>query len=92
MSRDELIAIGFKPIPHFTVTDTLTYDLGRNRYLAFRNVGTPNEVLFIGQVNEESSNDITDLICLRNYDYDGYTTIEEVKDLLKFLKQDTNGN
>lgn len=83
--RSTLIELGFKEIPHSTITASLTYDLGRNRQLSFGSIQTPNEMLFIYEVDEKDSRKINDLVCLRNYDYDGYTNIEQIKELIKFL-------
>ena len=80
--RTDLKNIGFKEIPHFTITNALIYDLGRNRQLSFGCIGTPNEIIFICEVDSDNPKKITDLVCLRNYDYDGYTSIEEVKSII----------
>lgn len=84
--RKQLAELGFKEIPHFTVTNSLIYDLGRYRQLSFGDIGTPNEMLFLSELNEEDNRKIDELICLRNYDYDGYTTVEEVEQLINLLK------
>jgi len=82
--RNKLIEIGFKSINHFTIMNSLTYDLGRGRLLSFGSIDTPNEMLFLEQVE---NNEITDLICLRNYDYDGYTSIQDILNIISFFKQ-----
>ena len=74
-----LLKLGFKEAPHLILTNNLIYDLGRNRQLSFSCVGTPNEMLFLYELNEEDDRKIDELICLRNYDYDGYTTVEEIE-------------
>lgn len=83
--RYNLIAMGFKELLHPTITASLTYDLGRNRQLSFGSIQTPNEMLYIYEVDEKDPIKIIDLICLRNYDYDGYTSIEQIKSLITFL-------
>lgn len=85
MSRDELKELGFKEIPHFTITNSLIYDLGRERHLSIGCVGTPNEVVFICQSDHDDNKKIEDLVCVRNYDYDGYTTIEVIKNLISSI-------
>ena len=82
MTNQDLIAIGFKEVPHFTVTNSVYYDLGRNRQLSAGNVGTPNEMLWICEVVDK---EITDLICIHNWDYDGPLTIEKVKTLIQVI-------
>lgn len=81
-----LIKLGFKEVPHLILTNNLIYDLGRNRQLSFSNIGTPNEMLFLCELNKEDDRKIDELICLRNYDYDGYTTVEEIEQLINLLK------
>jgi hypothetical protein len=80
--RQELLAIGFKEISHFTVMRCLEYDLGRNRHLSFGCIGTPNEILFISEVSDTNDKEVTEVIVLRNYDYDGYTSVETVKSII----------
>ena len=83
MTNEDLISIGFKPMPHFTVMNSVVYDLGRDRQLSAGCMGTPNETLFISEPREIEDNIIIrDLVCLHNYDYDGYLTIEKVKGLI----------
>lgn len=90
MSNDDLIKLGFKPIPNFTVQNSVTYDLGRNRFLSAGSVGTPNEMIFIYEINPKDNNKVTDSICLHNYDYDGYLTEKRVLSLIGVLKNDDN--
>ena len=86
MTNEDLISIGFKPMPHYTVANSVVYDLGRDRQLSAGCVGTPNETLFIMELKEEEDNTIIcDLVCLHNYDYDGYLTIEKVKGLISLI-------
>lgn len=83
--RSTLIELGFKELPHSTITASLTYDLGRKRQLSFGSIQTPNEMLYIYEIDENDPRKITDLVCLRNFDYDGYTSIEQIKALITFL-------
>lgn len=87
ITNDDLIKIGFKSIPNFTVTNSVIYDLGRNRYLSAGDVGTPNEMVFICETDAKDKNKITDTICLHNYDYDGFITEEKVKALIESLNK-----
>ena len=74
-----------KKIPHFTVTNSYTLDIGRNRIVSVGNVGTPNEMIWLCQINDKDKNKIDDLICLRNYDYDGYTHVHTLQNLIHSL-------
>ncbi len=85
LTRDDLLNIGFKEIPHFTIMNSVVFDLGRNRFLSAGSVGTPNEMLYISEVDENEQTRITDLICLHNYDYDGYITLEKISTLISAI-------
>ncbi len=82
MTEDDLIKIGFKRIPHFTVMNSLVYDLGRRRHLSIGCVGTPNEMIFLCEADYKSEKKIDDSICVHNYDYDGYVTEERIDALI----------
>ena len=85
INNEQLKDIGFKEIPHFTITNSVIYKLGRNRHLSIGSAGTPNEMMWICSTDENDERVITDLICLHNYDYDGYLTIEKVCDLINII-------
>jgi hypothetical protein len=84
MTKEDLISIGFKEIPHYTVMGSLIFDLGRNRDLSVGCVGSPNEMIYICETSDNDSLG-RDVVIIRNYDYDGYTTIEEVKTIIKAI-------
>lgn len=86
MKRKEYLDIGFKGLPHFTVMDSLTYELGRNRYLSAACVSSPSEMVWICEHDEENKKKVTDLICVHNYDYDGYMTKEKLTMLVNALR------
>jgi hypothetical protein len=79
LTKEELIELGFKELPHKTITGSLVYDLGRDRSLSANDVGTPNEMLWI---TERTDDTITDAVCLHNYDYDGYMSLPKMEMLL----------
>ncbi len=83
--RESLIEIGFKELPHKTITNGLFYDLGRNRALSIGDISNPNEMLYILEIDEEDETKITNLVCLHNYDYDGYITLEKIKSLISAI-------
>lgn len=85
LTVDDLIEIGFEPIPHFTVTNAHIYKLGRHRQLSIGSVGTPNEMLWITVTSDQSEKEVTDAICLHNYDYDGYLTKEKITTLIDVI-------
>ena len=66
---------GFAQLPHFTILNSLIFDLGRGRFLSVACVGTPNEMLFITDDNKA-------VIVLRNYDYDGKTYLHHIQNFI----------
>ena len=85
MRREDLYNLGFKELPHFTIGNSLIFDLGRRRYLTLSSFATPNEILFIGELDDKNDKEVTDLICIWNYDYDGYITEERIKNIINAL-------
>jgi len=80
--RKQYLDIGFKELPHFTIGNNLIYDLGRNRHLSIANLGTPNETLYICKSDPNDFRNITEAICLYNYDYDGFFSVDEIKKII----------
>lgn len=85
MTKKELIELGFTKIPHFTITDSLIYELSRNRHISVGSIGTPNEMVWLCQTNYKDKTNITDLVCLHNYDYDGYITEDKIKKIISIF-------
>lgn len=78
MTEQDAKNLGFIAIPHFTVNNGYTYDLGRDRFLSFGGIGTPNEMLFICEKENHETKIIDNLVVLHNFDYDGLITIEKL--------------
>lgn len=85
MNKEDYIRLGFAPLPHYTVADALLYQLGRKRHLSAGCVGTPNEMIWICQMNDEDPKKCDDLVCLHNFDYDGLMTEDRLKMLIEAL-------
>ena len=85
LSADDCLDLGFVRLPHFTVADNLIYQLGRNRHLSIGCVGTPNETLFICESDPKDYRKINELICLHNYDYDGYLSKSKLQTLISSI-------
>ncbi len=85
MTNKDLINLGFKEIPHFTIGNTVLYDLGRRRELSASDVGNCNEMIFLTEIDSDNPKKITDCICVHNYDYDGFLTEEKITNLIKCL-------
>ena len=86
MTRQELKELGFKEIPHFTVSNSLTYQIGRWRHFSIGNLGTPNELMCICQQDRNIKNRISDAVVIHNFDFDGLLTIEKVKSFINLIK------
>lgn len=87
MNREEVIALGFVPLSTYTIMNSLTYDLGRHRFLSVGSVGTPNEMVFIYERDPVNPKTILELIPLHNYDYDGQLTEERLKVFMALKSQ-----
>ena len=87
----DLLSVGFEKIPHFTVTNALVYKLGSHRHLSVGCVGTPNEMLWICETDDQDQRHVTDLVCLHNWDYDKYLTIEKIKGLINLITGSAQG-
>jgi hypothetical protein len=85
LTNDDLVKIGFIKIPHFTVHNGLTYHLDRKRILSAGAIGTPNEMIFLCQLSDTSDQQISDLICIHNYDYDGYLTMQRLMSIIELF-------
>ncbi len=69
---------GFIQPPHFTVQNSWYKDIGRNRTISIACVGTPNEIIFISEMED---NKVSNIIVARNYDYDGKTYLHQLQNI-----------
>lgn len=83
LSRNYFKSKGFQEFPHITVGNSLFYELSRNRIIVIGSPETPNEMLFISQLNDKKG--IDDSVCIHNCDYNGYLTEDKLNSLLKFF-------
>ena len=72
MKKETLLQKGFTETPHLVLGAVFVLDVGRNRYISIASLATPNEVAFLNQKDHNSG--ITDLVCIHNFDHDGYLT------------------
>ena len=86
VTKEDLTQLGFKQNEHYTVVNILNLDIGRNRLLSIGSVGTPNEMMFIAEIGTEDT--FSDIICLHNYDYDGFLTKEKLMLILNFFNHE----
>lgn len=97
ITEQQLLEIGFFENDRIVIKQYIL-DIGRGRFLSLMDVGTPNEMLFIYEVkiskvrvSEENptgeKKSVEELICLHNYDYDGYLSYEKLKTLVQLLNK-----
>lgn len=83
LTEQILLKCGFEKLPHFTVMNSLIFKLGRNRELSLGCVGTPNEMLFLNEVdNEDNPTKVNDLVCIHNFDYDGKLYLHKIQNIV----------
>lgn len=87
LNREQVLELGFYEMPHFTIGNSLIFHLGRRRFLSLSCLATPNEMLFMYEVNQDNTKKIDDSVILSNFDYDGYLTLEELTLLLSFFRR-----
>ena len=85
MNTDDLIDIGFEPISSFTIMNSFIYKLGRYKHISISNIGTTNEMVWICVRNAQNEKEITDAICIHNYDYDGFLTENKLKTIINVI-------
>jgi hypothetical protein len=68
--------------PHLVLSSAFSINLGRGRYLAINDCGTPNEIWFL---TEREGEEVKSIITLRNYDYDGRSHVHQLQNLLSDL-------
>ncbi len=85
LTEDWLVRLGGEKLPYHNILNSIFFKVGRNRIVSVGNVGTPNEMIWLCQVNATNDKIIDDLICLRNYDYDGYTPVHTFQNLIHAL-------
>lgn len=84
LTSSSITELGFTVVPHFTVMNSYNYSLGRRQFLRIGGLGTPNEVLYLCE-QESDALIYSDLICLHNYDYDGYLTVADLEQYITTL-------
>lgn len=80
LTEEIILKCGFEKIPHFTVTNSMVMDLGRGRYLSISDVDNCNQMTWL-QCVEKDKRKITDLICVHNYDYDGWLYLHKLQNI-----------
>lgn len=81
LTEEWLVKFGFEPLPFANILNSYNKSIGRNRILSVTNCGTPNEMIWICELNATDSEKIDDLVCIRNYDYDKYTHVHQLQNL-----------
>lgn len=82
LTEDWLIKLGFKKEPYAIITNSYYLNVGRNRVMSVACVGTPNEMVFLSDVdNSENPTKVLNVIVLKNWDYDKATYVHHLQNL-----------
>jgi len=84
MEVDILKKHGFVELQHEIFPNLFVLSVGRYRKIKIASLNTTNEVVFISQLDYNERKE--DLVCLHNFDYDGYFTEEKLANLLSLFK------
>ncbi len=87
LTEEWLFKFGFEKIDHFTVNNAIIKNIKANKQLSFSDIGTPNEMVFLCDINNKDSKKVDDLVCIHNYDYDGYMHVHQLQNLYFALTQ-----
>lgn len=68
-------------VPFPNILKTIYFEIGRNRIISIGNIGTPNEMVWISEVDSQDNKKITDLVCIHNFDYDGKLMLHTFQNL-----------
>ena len=79
--KETLIELGFKELPHKNIMNSLIKKIGRNREISISGLGSGCETVFLCEINATDPKTVDDLVCVHNYDYDGFLTIEKLNHL-----------
>lgn len=79
LTEEILIKAGGKKIPHMTVTNSILFDLDRDRFLSIGCVEDCNQMAWIQHIDGRK---VTDLVCVHNYDYDGWLYLHDLQNLI----------
>jgi len=82
MTEEDLLYMGF-----VKSKISLKYHLPRNRFISILSAGTPNEVVFLCSGYADSGG-VDDLVCVHNYDYDGFLTRDKIDYLINYFERD----
>ena len=85
LTEEWLDKLGGQRLPFKTILNSIIFPLGRNRILSCGAIGTPNEMIWICELNKENPNKINDLVCIHNYDYDAYMPVHRFQNLYSDL-------
>lgn len=85
--EQQLVEIDFLKPDKNKLEFTYKYHLSRGRFLSAMCIGGGNECVFLCYKDDEDSEEIDDLICLHNYDYDGRLTIEKMLYLIEYFER-----
>lgn len=85
ITKELAVKLGFKELPHFSIGNSLILDVGRRRYLSLSDLDNCNCMLYLCERQCEYTKEVSDLICLHNYDYDKELTLERLERIINIF-------
>lgn len=84
MNKETLLQKGFTETPHLVLKAVFVLTVGRDRHISIGSLGTPNEIVFLNQRDRNAG--ITDMVCIHNYDYDGFLTEKKLDTIISIFR------
>lgn len=84
MTEEHLIKAGFVKNPHKVLGTVYSLYVGRYRFIKISSLQTPNEIVFISQTDYNLKEE--HLVCVHNYDYDGYLDESKLNNIISIFK------
>lgn len=83
LTEECLLKFGFFQLPHFTISNSWYINLGRNRQLSVGNVNDANQIISLQEIGKDAkgNDNVIDLICVWNFDYDGRMNVHQFQNL-----------
>ena len=78
LTEEILLKCAFQALPYFTVTNSHMISLGRERWLSIGDTENANQMVWLQHIERRN---VTDLVCVHNYDYDGRMALHQLQNL-----------
>lgn len=85
LTEEWLLYLGFEKPPHFTVANSYSITISRNRKLIVSSVGTPNLMVALCAVDKDNIG--TDIVVLHNWDYDKDIYVHDLQNIYQSISK-----